>query len=246
MKAVVRNLIFFMLIAPAFAQLPSIPFRNPDSDMNGEPAITKKQAEEPSAEKVEKLAIESQSAQIPSISVQNTENSVSGETATVEEPIQKSSTDDFQVADMRAPLFRTLGGLGLVVFLIIAIYFAAKRFAPHYFTKNVSEKALKVIETLSMGDKRSISLIEVANNRFIVGNTPHQINLLAALPESVDSVSAPEALSVNPKQSAGGESKSSFRNLYEMEKKRPAQHMVNPLPEDIRVKMRQLREALER
>ncbi len=150
-------------------------------------------------------------------------------------------------AETRFSVIRAVGGLGLVVCLIVGIYFAAKKFAPQYFTRRPSERNLKVIETLAIGDKRSISLIEVAHNRFLVGNTPHQINLLAALPEHVSLVSKPEIPpSANPEIPAATEPRTPFRSLFEVEKKHSSQYTGNPLPEDIRTKMRQLREALER
>ena len=143
-------------------------------------------------------------------------------------------------------MIRTIGGLGLVICLILAGFFAAKKIAPRYFAKSASERNLKVIETLSMGDRRSVSMIEVGNSRYLIGNTPHQINLLAALPDPISLVSEPDTLPATAKSVARKESMSSFRNLFEVEKKRSTQYAGNPLPEDIRTKMRQLREALER
>ncbi len=160
--------------------------------------------------------------------------------------VQAAPAGDAQDAETQFPIARTIGGLGLVVCVMIGAYFAARKFAPRYFTKAGSDRNLKVIETLAMGDRRSISLIEVANNRFLVGNTPHQINLLAALPEPVSLLSEPETMPVNQKEIKREESRSPFRNLFEVEKKRPARYIGHPLPEDIRTKMRQLREALER
>jgi flagellar biosynthetic protein FliO len=143
-------------------------------------------------------------------------------------------------------IMRTAGGMGLVICIMIGVYFAARKFAPRYFAKGASEKNLKVIETLAMGDRRSISLIEVANARFLVGNTPHQISLLAALPEPVSLVSEPEELSIDPKETFRNDARTPFRKMFEVEKKRPASNMGHPLPDDLRLKMRQLRETLER
>ncbi len=160
--------------------------------------------------------------------------------------VSTGEIQEVQEPEMRFPVLRTVGGLGLVVCVMIAVYFAARKFAPRYFTKLGSERDLKVIETLAMGDRRSISLIKIGDSRFLVGNTPHQINLLAALPEPISWVSEPNTLPANQKDTARNETKTSFRNLFEVEKKRSSQYMGNPLPEDIRTKMRQLREALER
>jgi flagellar biogenesis protein FliO len=172
-------------------------------------------------------------------------NSSSDSTA-IDTQAQPASPVEMKEADLHFPVFRTLGGLGLVICLMVAGYFAAKKFAPRYFAKSAAERNLRVIETLAMGDKRSISMIEAGNSRFLIGNTPNQINLLVALPETVSLVSEPEALPVGPKGLTGKESTVPFRSLFEVEKKRSAQYTGNPLPEDIRMKMRQLREALER
>jgi flagellar biosynthetic protein FliO len=161
-------------------------------------------------------------------------------------PAEQVQAAEAQEPEFHFPVARTIGGLGLVVCVMIGAYFAARKLAPRYFTKVGTEKSLKVIETLAMGDRRSISLIEVANNRFLVGNTPHQINLLAALPEAVSLLSEPNTLPANQKDTIRDESRTPFRSLFEVEKKRAAQYMGHPLPEDIRSKMRQLREALER
>jgi flagellar biosynthetic protein FliO len=165
--------------------------------------------------------------------------------ATAAQP-QPAQAPEIQEADFHVPVFRSLGGLGLVLCLMIGAYFAAKKFAPRYFSKATSEKNLRVIETLSMGDKRSISMIEIGNSRFLIGNTPNQINLLMALPEALSLVSEPDAIAATPGSAGGKESSAPFRNLFEIEKKRPSQYTGNPLPDDIRMKMRQLRAALER
>jgi flagellar biosynthetic protein FliO len=178
--------------------------------------------------------------------VQAPAGSAGSDTSEIAGQPQPAPPADMQTADFRFPVFRTLGGLGLVVCLMIAAYFAAKKFAPRYFNKGVAERNLRVIETLSVGDKRSISMIEVGNNRFLIGNTPNQINLLMALPESLSLVSEPEPMPANSRSTGESESATPFRNLFEIEKKRPSQYTGNPLPDDIRMKMRQLREALER
>lgn len=149
--------------------------------------------------------------------------------------------------DLQFPVLRTLGGMGVVVSLIAAAYFAARKYAPKYFGKTMGEKNLRIVESLSMGDRRSVSLIEVANQRFLIGHTPHQINLLATLPDSVSLVSEPEEQAADsPSPTLRKEPRAPFRRLFEVEKKRPVKSAAHPIPDDIRTKMRQLREALER
>ena len=153
---------------------------------------------------------------------------------------------ELQDFDTQGSVLKAVGGLGLVVFLMIGTFFAAKKYAPRYFSKPASQKNLKILETLAMGDRRSISLIEAGGSRFLVGNTPQQINLLATLPEPVSLVSEPdEAVPVLKAMNKKG-SGVPFKSLFEVEKNRPAQRAGHPLPDDLRVKMRQLRDALER
>jgi flagellar biosynthetic protein FliO len=153
---------------------------------------------------------------------------------------------ELQDSDTQPSVLKAVGGLGLVIFLMIGTFFAAKKYAPRYFSKPASQKDLKILETLAMGDRRSISLIEVGGSRLLVGNTPQQINLLAALPEPVSLISEPEETIPIPKATNKKGSGVQFRNLFEVEKNRPAQRAGHPLPDDLRVKMRQLRDALER
>jgi flagellar biosynthetic protein FliO len=136
--------------------------------------------------------------------------------------------------------------MGLILCFIGAGYFGIKKFAPQYFTKHSSEKNLRILETLSVGDKRSISIVQVGGSRYLIGNTANQINLLTALPEKVSLVSEPEASLVETPKESAKRSASHFRKLFEVEKGRSAPKAANPLPDDLRSKMKQLREALER
>ncbi|MBN2241197.1 MAG: flagellar biosynthetic protein FliO [Acidobacteria bacterium] len=144
------------------------------------------------------------------------------------------------------PIFRAVGGLGLVLCLMAMLFFAARKFLPHYFKKDASEQHLKILETLPVGDRRSIALIQVADKRFLIGSTQQQINLLSTIDEPAPLASGAGQYSGHSKGGELKKSGDSFRNLFELEKKRPAPKSGNPLPEDIRAKMRLLREALER
>jgi flagellar biogenesis protein FliO len=164
----------------------------------------------------------------------------------VADPVAVAPVAELQDSGTHSSVLRAAGGLGLVMFLMICTFLVARKYAPRYFNKPASQKCMKILETLAMGDKRSISLIEVSGSRFLVGNTPQQINFLTALPEPVSMVSEPEAGVPAPKPTNKKASAAPFRSLFEVEKNRPAQQSGNPLPDDLRVKMRQLRDALER
>jgi len=160
----------------------------------------------------------------------------------------------FQDGPPQISMLRTLGGVGLVLCLLGIAYFGLRKLAPGLFPKASGGNNLRLVETLNLGDKRSVSLIEVGGCRFLLGSTPGEISMLATLPEHVSLVAedGPAATAPGPGKEAEREREKAvvgggFHNLFEMEKKRPSstQYTGNMPPEDIRVKMRRLREALE-
>jgi flagellar biogenesis protein FliO len=138
-------------------------------------------------------------------------------------------------------MVKTAGSIGLVLCLILGGYMMFRRFAPQYVAKRPNERSLRMIESISMGDKRSIAIVQAGNMKFLVASTPGQITLLTSLSETA---TVPAVAEPTETEAASG---AKFRNLYEMEKKavpsRPAARA--DLPPDIRGKMQQLRKALE-
>jgi len=138
-------------------------------------------------------------------------------------------------------IVRVFGATGLVLCLIVGVYFGLRKIAPEYFPKAAAggEKNLKIVESVGMGDRRSIVLVEVGGKRFLVGSTPQQINMLTTLPEQDSLVD--EDSNTNSVLSKE-DRKPAFRNLFDLGKKRPRNS--GELPDNVRQKMRQLREAL--
>lgn len=146
------------------------------------------------------------------------------------------------------PFVRAVGGLGLVLSCIVGGFVAVRKFAPQCLRGATSEKALRVIETLPMGDKRSLALVQVGDQRLLIGTTSHQISVLSALggPWSAAGDSGVEPPNHSPLQAVpGGRPRESFRGLYESQKGRRSGAAGRTIPADIRAKMRQLRDGLE-
>jgi len=53
------------------------------------------------------------------------------------------------------------------------------------------QRRLRLCETLSLGDKRLIALVEYENQRFLVAATPQHISLLQSLGPGSDEDAAP-------------------------------------------------------
>ncbi len=152
------------------------------------------------------------------------------------QPVEMPPSADFA-------LIRTLGALGLVVSLIVIGFLAARKFAPQLFGRRAGGQRMKLLESLPMGDRRSIALVQVDDSWFVVGNTANQISLLARLPWEFSLSSERNVSSIGP--SAASESKDRPRKLYEVERKQGNAGKTKSIPPDVRAKMRQLREALE-
>jgi flagellar biogenesis protein FliO len=147
-------------------------------------------------------------------------------------------------------IVRVGGAVGLLLSIALGGVWALRRLAPHRFPRKPVEKTLRLIETLSMGDKRSIAVVEVAGQRFLVGNTPNEITMLSPLDaglvrESRISEGAGAAVSGAPVADRPAQGK--FLNLILSERSTRARPPAKPgaLSPDIVGKMRELREALE-
>ncbi len=140
-------------------------------------------------------------------------------------------------------LARTIGGLGLVISFILIGYLIVRRFGPRYLRRPSDQKSLRIIETLPMGEKRSIALIQFGVQQLLIGNTAGEITLLLQVPAAPDRTRA-----VEPKDEgkAATGTVAGFRRLYEVEKNVAPPPPARAIPPDLREKMRQLREALEK
>ncbi len=140
---------------------------------------------------------------------------------------------------------RTIGSVGLILCLIVGGYMLFRRFAPQYVTRHSGERDIRLVETLPLGEKRSVVVVQAGAQRFLLACTPGQITLLTALNASGETATAggndiveAQAAAVFP---------GNFKSLYEQEKKAPPPRpsALKALPPDIRGKMSELRKALE-
>ena len=77
-------------------------------------------------------------------------------------------------------LLRTLGALLLIVGLIVAGSWAMKRVAGARFGSPAEDAPrLAVLNSLSLGDKRSLAIIRFGERTLLLGSTPQAVTLLA-------------------------------------------------------------------
>ncbi len=86
--------------------------------------------------------------------------------------------------DPFSSLVKMISSLLLVLGLILAVAFGAKRFMRSRFSRWQNAPLIQVISTTYLGPKREVSVIEVGEQYLVVGVTPNQISLLTRLDES--------------------------------------------------------------
>jgi flagellar biogenesis protein FliO len=147
------------------------------------------------------------------------------------------------------PVVRAVGCLGLVISIILLGFFAVRKYAPQLVTRRPGAQHLKLVETLGMGDKRTIAIIQVEDVCYLVGNTAHQISVLAQLPPASPplTLSEPKVRPVATAALASRRKTDMFLSLTDPGKKSTVQPIdsARTIPTDLRTKMRKLREALE-
>jgi len=75
-----------------------------------------------------------------------------------------------------------LGSLLVVIGLILLLAWLAKRFLPNHLTgAGQGEGRLKLLQSLPLGQRRFVTLVEVDGKRFLLGVAEQQVTLLKAL-----------------------------------------------------------------
>jgi flagellar biosynthetic protein FliO len=77
-------------------------------------------------------------------------------------------------------LIRTFGALLLIIGLIVAVSWGMKRFGGGQFSRlNEDSPPVKVLSTVSIGDRRSLIVVRFKDRTLLVGSTPQNLSLLA-------------------------------------------------------------------
>jgi flagellar biosynthetic protein FliO len=73
---------------------------------------------------------------------------------------------------------KAVGSLLLVLSIIFAIAFLLRRYLPCYFGITGKIRLVQIVETVSLGDKKSLTLVRVGSDRLLLGCTPNSISVL--------------------------------------------------------------------
>ena len=78
-----------------------------------------------------------------------------------------------------------------VLALFIAAIYVSKKLLPRI--TNLSGKEIRIVETVHLGPRKAVHLLEIGNRRFLIGSTNENITKLADLAGDLTDLSAKEA-----------------------------------------------------
>ncbi|WP_299005660.1 flagellar biosynthetic protein FliO [uncultured Shewanella sp.] len=92
--------------------------------------------------------------------------------------LNKAGNDPSSIASLAS----MLGGLVVVLLIIFFLAYLVKRFnlAPN------SNSAIKTIATSPLGQKEKLMIVEVEGRQYLLGVTPHQVNLIDKLETPIE------------------------------------------------------------
>jgi flagellar biosynthetic protein FliO len=80
-------------------------------------------------------------------------------------------------ADTRELFLKMMAAVLLVIVLGVAAIYVSKKFLPKI--TNLPGKKIRIVETVHLGPRKTIHLLEVGNHRLLVGSTSDSITALA-------------------------------------------------------------------
>lgn len=86
-------------------------------------------------------------------------------------------------------IFGTIGSIfiAIVGFILIVYlaYFATKKMGKRLSIRGVGNKNIKILESISVGQNKSIAIIETAGKVLLIGITQNEITLISELDENM-------------------------------------------------------------
>ena len=87
---------------------------------------------------------------------------------------------------------KAFGSLLLVLSIIFTIAFLLRRYLPCYFGMSGNKRLIQIVENVSLGDKRNLTLVRVGSDRLLLGCTANSISVLEKIQFPIeDAVEAP-------------------------------------------------------
>jgi flagellar biosynthetic protein FliO len=122
-------------------------------------------------------------------------NQPQADTVSTDSPLFANDPDFFRESDFSA------GGAGFSIRAVLAVLFVLALFiAAIYVSKkllpkiaNLPGKEIRIVETVHLGPRKAVHLLEIGNRRFLIGSTNENVTKLADLGSDMPDLSAHEA-----------------------------------------------------
>lgn len=118
----------------------------------------------------------------------NTDQSQSG--AESEDNSLSANDQDY----FKPPDYNPVGAILAVLFvlaLFVVVIYVSKKLLPKI--TNLSGKEIRIVETIHLGPRKAVHLLEVENRRFLIGSTNENITKLADLSGNIMDLTSNEA-----------------------------------------------------
>jgi len=142
-------------------------------------------AVEPEAEIIS--AVETEKTAAPVENKAGIEQSGTMTSSPAGETIAKAPAMELTPGSLSPDLFwssiKSVGALICVLAVILAGTYFLKRAMPSRFGALGSQKMMQILESATLGDKRSLHLVKIRDSYILIGSTPTQVALLETFPE---------------------------------------------------------------
>jgi flagellar biosynthetic protein FliO len=138
---------------------------------------------------------QSQTAGVDSEKAQPDSNQPKAETESKNSPLLTNNPDFFGKSDYSPRGWEFSLRAVLAVLLVLALLIAALYVSKKYLPKiaNLQGREIRVVETVHLGPRKAVHVLEVYNRRFLIGSTNENVTKLAELGSDLADLSAQEA-----------------------------------------------------
>jgi flagellar biosynthetic protein FliO len=125
-------------------------------------------------------------------------------------------TPNSSVGESQISVTKTVGSILFILALILVFAFCLKRYMPLRFEAGGKRRLIHILENVSLGEKRSLTLIRIDQENLLLANTPTSISLIKEInlqqplesaederPRSNKHSSEPDGPAVDEKPAAG-------------------------------------------
>ncbi|MBG0777838.1 MAG: flagellar biosynthetic protein FliO [Desulfovibrionaceae bacterium] len=102
--------------------------------------------------------------------------------------------------------FQALGGVFLLLALLVAGFWALRRFGPRAGLGGATRSGLKLEGQIALGPKKHVAVVRFLNKRLVLGVTDSHINLLTELEDNYDEASREFSKAMDAVQKNGARS----------------------------------------